>query len=183
LRLGQVLLRATGDELQQQVVDLGHLAGVLVTEGAAPVDQDPQDGKLLVIDDGSQAGHPGADQSHRVRVGGIGLAALSGGKHPGPGRQFRWNVDALLALTQWTKGDVPANARTTLDGPDPLRPRSDVPQQRGQPVPVGAEPACPDGDPSPDITSIVTDRLRGSIPITTCANALLIVSSELEPVG
>jgi hypothetical protein len=79
-----------------------------------------------------------------VSVGGIGFAALPGGEHPGAGRQFRWDVDDLLVLTQQTKRYVPADARTALDGPDPLRPRHDVPQQRGQPVPVRAEPACAD---------------------------------------
>jgi hypothetical protein len=41
----------------------------------------------------------------------------------------------------------------------------------------------PTTDSSPDITSIVTDRLWGSIPITTCADVLPVLSSELEPVG
>jgi hypothetical protein len=50
---GKVFLRSTGYQLEEQVVSLGHLASVLVAEGAAPVDQDPQDGELLVVDDRS----------------------------------------------------------------------------------------------------------------------------------
>lgn len=38
---GRVLLRCAGDQLEQQVLDLGHLAGVLVPEGAASVEQHP----------------------------------------------------------------------------------------------------------------------------------------------
>lgn len=60
---GQILLRGSGDELEQQVVQLRHYAGVVLAEDAAPVGQDPQDGELLVVDDRSQAGHAGADQS------------------------------------------------------------------------------------------------------------------------
>ena len=86
----------------------------------------------------------GCDQGHGVCVGGIGLAALSSGKHPGPGRQFRWDINDLLALAQQTKGNVPADTRASLDGPDPLQPRRDVPQQLGQPVPLRAEPTCAD---------------------------------------
>jgi hypothetical protein len=73
LGCGQVLLRPTGDELQQQVVQLGHHPGVVLTQRAAPVDQDPQHRQLLVVDDRPQAAGPGADHGAGVRVGGVGL--------------------------------------------------------------------------------------------------------------
>ena len=47
---------------QQQLVELGHHSGVVLAQRAASVDQDPQDRELLVVDDWTQAGHPGADQ-------------------------------------------------------------------------------------------------------------------------
>jgi hypothetical protein len=78
----EVLLRTARDQLQQELVDLRHLAGVLVPERATTVDQQPQHGELFVVDHRSQPAHPGADQGDRVRVGGIGLATLPGGEYP-----------------------------------------------------------------------------------------------------
>jgi hypothetical protein len=64
-------------------VQLGDHPGVLLTEGSTSVDQDRQDGELFVVDHRPESGHPGADQGDRVRVGGVGLAALPGREHPG----------------------------------------------------------------------------------------------------
>jgi hypothetical protein len=47
----EVLLRTAGDQLQEQVMDLADHPGVVLTQGSAPVDQDPQDRELLVVDD------------------------------------------------------------------------------------------------------------------------------------
>ena len=55
--------------------------GVVLPQGPAPVDQHPQHGELLVVDDGAQPGHPDPDQSDGVCVCGVGLAALPGGEH------------------------------------------------------------------------------------------------------
>ena len=107
---GQVLLRTARDQFQQQVVDLGHLAGVVITQRAAPVDQDPQHRELLVVDDRTQAAHPGANQRDRVGVGGVGLAALPGREDPGSRGQFRWDIDDLLAFGQQPMSDVAADA-------------------------------------------------------------------------
>ncbi len=183
LRGGQVLLRSAGDQLEQQVVDLQHLAGVLVAEGAAPVDQHPQHSELLVVDDGPQPGHPGADQSDGVRVGGVGLAPLSRGEHPGPGRELRRDVDDLLALAQQAQGDVPANTGAALDGPDPLRHAATYRSSAASPPRSVPNRPVPTTDSSPVMTSIVTDRLCGSIPITTRADGFPMQSSELEPDG
>jgi hypothetical protein len=90
---GQALLRATRDEFEEQLVQLGHHPGVVLTERAATVDQDPQQGEPLVIDHWTQPGHAGADQRDAVGVGGISLAALTGREHPRPGGQLRRDVD------------------------------------------------------------------------------------------
>jgi hypothetical protein len=80
-------LTPPGDELEQQLVQLGDHPGVVFAQRAAAVGQDPQHRELLVNDHPAQAGHPGRGQRHQMRVGGIGLAALPGGEHPGAGRQ------------------------------------------------------------------------------------------------
>ena len=77
---------------------LGDHPGVVLAQGAAPVDQHPQHRQLLVGDHGSQAGDPGRDQGHGVGVGGVGLAALPGGEDPHPRRELRWDVDDVLAV-------------------------------------------------------------------------------------
>ena len=114
---GQVLLRTAGDELQQQLVQLGDHAGVVLAQGPPPVSQDPQHRELLVIDDRAQASHPGGGQRDRVRVGGIGLAALPGGEHPGAGRQLGRHIHDLLTIGQQPVRDVPADALASLDRP------------------------------------------------------------------
>lgn len=47
---GTRLLDLHGIELQQQLVQLGGFAGVLLTQRPAPVDQEPQHRELLVVD-------------------------------------------------------------------------------------------------------------------------------------
>jgi hypothetical protein len=39
---GEVLLRSTGDQLQEQLVELGDHPGVVLTQRPSPVHQDPQ---------------------------------------------------------------------------------------------------------------------------------------------
>jgi len=63
---GQVLLRPAGDELQQEVVQLGHHPRVVLTQSPAPIDQDPQHGELLVVHDRTQPAHPGRTNPARV---------------------------------------------------------------------------------------------------------------------
>jgi hypothetical protein len=112
----------------------------------APVDQDPQHGQLLVIGDRAQPGYAGADQRHRVRVGGVGLATLTGGEHPRPRRQLRRDVHHLFTVAEQPGGDVPADALAALDRPHPIRPPLRVLQHRSVAVAVGAEPPTADGD-------------------------------------
>ncbi len=59
------------------MVQLGDHPGVVLTERPAPVSQDAQNWELLVVDDRSQAGHPGAHERDGVRVGGVGLAGCT----------------------------------------------------------------------------------------------------------
>jgi hypothetical protein len=72
--------------------------GWSLAKATAAVAQNPQYGKLFVVDEWPQPRHPGADQRDAVRVGGVGLAALSGGEHPRSGGQLWWDVDDLLAV-------------------------------------------------------------------------------------
>ena len=180
---GQVLLRPAGDQLQQQLVQLGDHPGVVLAQGAAPVDQDPQHRQLLVVDHRPQPGHPGADQRDGVRVGGVGLAALPGGEDPRPGGQLRRDVDDLLAVGQQPHARCagrcplqPSIAQTRSGhrrGVAPASPRSPSRSVPNRPPPTTASSAA--------ITSIVTDRLCGSIPITTRAAARPCCPPMLDP--
>jgi hypothetical protein len=102
----------------------------------------PQYDELIIVDQRAQPGHPGTDQRDRVGVGGVGLAALSGGEYPRPGRQLRWNVDHLLAVGEQPGGDVSADALAALDRPDPIWPLLGVLDRRRMAGPVGAEAAA-----------------------------------------
>jgi hypothetical protein len=113
---------------------------VLLTERAAPVDQQSQDLQLFVGDDGPQSGHAGADQGDGVRVGGVGLASLSGGEHPCSGGQLRWDVDDVFAVGQKPDRDVLADPRAPLDGPDPVGPLAGVAPHLVVAITVSGEP-------------------------------------------
>jgi len=76
-----------------------------------------------------------------VSVGGVGLATLARGEHPGPSRQLRWNVNNLLAVTQQPVGDVPADALAALDRPNPVPPLPGIPGHRRIAIPASAETA------------------------------------------
>jgi hypothetical protein len=113
---------------------------VILTQGTPPVSQDPQHRKLLVIDHRAQPGHPGRGQRHRVRVGGIGLAALPGGEHPHPRRQLGGHIDDLLTIGEQPAGQVPADPLASFHPPDPLRPRPHPREHRRIPGSVSGEP-------------------------------------------
>jgi hypothetical protein len=93
---------------------------VVLTQRAATIDEDAQHGELLVVHDRAQPAHPGADQGDGMRVGLIGLAALTGGEDPRPSRQLRWHVHDLLAVSEQPVRDVPPDALTALYRPGPL---------------------------------------------------------------
>jgi hypothetical protein len=106
----------------QQPVQLADHPGAILTQRTAAVGQDPQHRQLLVISHRAQPGHPGRGQRHRMRVGGVGLAALPGGEHPGARRQLGRHVHDVLAVGDQPQGDVRADALASLDRPGPLRP-------------------------------------------------------------
>jgi hypothetical protein len=58
-----------------------------------------------------------------------------------PCRQLRGHVNNLLASVEQPQGDVPTDALTTLDRPDPVRPALGVLHHRRVAVAVSAEPA------------------------------------------
>jgi hypothetical protein len=99
----------------QQLVQLGDHPGVVFAQRPAAVGQDPQHRQLLVIGDLAQPGHPGSGQGDRMRVGGVGLAALPGSKDPGAGGQPGRHIHDPLAPGQQPAGDVPADALAAQD--------------------------------------------------------------------
>jgi NAD(P)-dependent dehydrogenase (short-subunit alcohol dehydrogenase family) len=133
---GQVLLGPAGDELEQQLMQLGDHPGVVFTQRPAAVGQDPQHGQLLVTGHRAKTGHAGRGERDGVRIGGVGLAALPGGEHPGPGGQLGRDIDDVLAVGEQPVRQVPADALASLDRPGPFRPAPHGPAHR--PVPRGA---------------------------------------------
>ena len=108
------------------------------------------------------------DHRHRVRVDRVGLAAVAGGEDPHLRGQLRRHVDDDLTVVHEPVRDVPADAVAALDRPDPVR----VPAARGEHLGVaglvGAEPpTVEDVGPRSSMTSIVAERLCGSIPMIT----------------
>ncbi len=99
----EVLLRATGQHFQQDPVQLADLAGVLVPDRAAPVDEQLQHLELRVGHNWPQPGHAGADQSDRVRVGGVGLALLLGRERLACADSFAGTttLSCPSAISQW----------------------------------------------------------------------------------
>ena len=112
-------------------------------------------------------------RAHGVGVGGVGLTALTGREDPGPGRHLGWHIEDLLADSKQPDRDVMT---------DPVaapRPPSTTSSRRGlDPVDVtghvGEAGLCRcrtdrhrGWSRRALITSIVADRLCGSIPITT----------------
>jgi hypothetical protein len=81
------------------------------------------------------------DNRDRMRVGGVGLASLTGGEHSRPLQQFRRHVHHRLPVGDQAPGDVPADAVAALDRLRPVR----MPASRGQhqvvATLIGAEPA------------------------------------------
>ena len=62
------------------------------------------------------------DHHDRVRVGGVGLAALPGVEHPHPRGQLRRHVQHRLAVGEQPLRERPADAVSALDRPHPPRP-------------------------------------------------------------
>ena len=152
---------------------------MVLAQGPAAVSQDPQHRQLLVIDDRAQAGHAGRGERDRMRVGGVGFAALTGGEHPGPGRQLGRDVHHMLTVGDQPPGDVPADARhpsTAQVRSGHRRTARRIARYPDASVPYRPPPSTAS---SAVMTSIVADRLCGSIPITT---ALITTLHPISPV-
>ena len=125
------------------------------------------------------AGHGDA-----VRVDRVGLAALAGGEHPHPRGQLRRHVHHGLAVGDQPLGDVPADAVAALDRPDPVRDAAG----RRRASPGSRRGRCRTGPargpaPGSSMTSIVADRLCGSIPMITGPSLVLLRSHTMDDVG
>ena len=162
-------------------MQLGDHPGVVITQGATAVDQQPQHGELLIVNDRSQSTHPGPDQRDRMRISGIGFAALTGGEHPDPRGQFRWHIDHLLTIGEQPVGDVFPDPVAALDRPRPLSGTayrtSTSPDSRRHRWHTGRHQESSRHGPSPRSSPTV---LCGSIPITTAT--LIASSSNLDTV-
>jgi len=138
---GQELLRPTRQEFQQESVQPVHGVGARGAELVPAIHQQPKRDQVVVGGDLPQRRGAQRDNGDGVRIGGVGLAALPGGEHPGSRRQLRGNVHDRLPIGDQALRDVLADAVAPFDRPDPIGPSSR--------------------------TSIVADRLCGSIPIAT----------------
>jgi hypothetical protein len=119
---------------------------VVLTQGPPAIGQDRQHRELGVTGDRAQPPHAGGGQRDRVRVGGIGLAALPGSEHPRAGRQLGRHIHHLLTIGQQPVRQMPADPLASLDRPDPLRPVLRLREHRPVPGGVGGIPSTlPDG--------------------------------------
>ena len=122
-------------------MELGDHPGVVLAQGAAPVDQDPQHRKLFVVDHRPQSAHPGPHQRNRMRIGGVGLTSLAGREDPRTCRELRWDIDDFFAHGEEPMSDVVPDPGASLDRPNPARKPVDIIPHRGEPIDIGAEPA------------------------------------------
>jgi len=102
-----------------------------------------------------------------VRIDLIGLAPVSGGEHPHLRGQLRRHAGDGLAVMDQAVRQVPADAVAALHRPDPVRelthrcPISAYPALSVPYLPAASTLACS------SMTSIVAERLCGSIPMIT----------------
>ena len=113
-------------------------------------------------------------------VGVVGLSALAGGEDPHPRRQLRGHVDHRLALGEEPLCDMPTDALTALDRPDPVRPGRDVAQHGREPLDIGSEATSTENLLVPG-HHLDRDRpLVRSIPITTRISSSTMRSLQLD---
>ena len=104
-------------------------------------------------------------------------------RRPAPCRQLRRDIDDLFAGREEPLCDVPADTTATLDRPHPMREPADVQHTSRRTLVVSGVPATTLDRLVTAITSIVTERLCGSIPITTRRCSDLPASSIARYVG
>jgi Major Facilitator Superfamily len=119
--------------------------------------QQPQRGQLRIRGHFPQSLVPQRHHHDRVRVRGIGLAALASVKDPGPGRQLGRHIQHSFAA-----GHQPLHQRTadpvrSLHRPDPVRPLPGICHQQPVALRTGAEPALRPQD-LPAIPGLIRDR-------------------------
>ena len=165
---GQELLCPAWEELQQQLVQPVDGLGPGPAQLVATVDQHPHHHQVVVDLNPDQVRGAQRDHRHRVRIHRVGLAAVAGGEHPHLRGQLRGHVDHGLAVMDQPMRDVLADAVATLDRPDPIR----VLPASGKHLAHSRPCRCRTGRslstrPRSSTTSIVADRLCGSIPMIT----------------
>ena len=143
-------------ELGEQPLQPVHGRDPLIRQLVAVVDKHPQRLELAV--GGKDAQVLGADRGDRdrVRVVGVGLAAVAGVEEPCPGCELGGDIDDAFtgfqqALRQWA-----AHAEAAFDCPRPVRPLVHVLPHRREAGLVGGEPARPQ-----EVLSLVDDLDRG----------------------
>jgi hypothetical protein len=123
--------RPAGQQAQEQPV---HAVQALVAGAGqfiAAVTQHPQHYQLRIGADLAQSLVPQGDHDDRVRIRSIGLAALPGTGHPGPGGQLGGHVQHRLPAGQQPLRKGAADPVRSLHRPDPLRPLPRPPATAG----------------------------------------------------
>lgn len=80
------------------------------------------------------------DQSYRLGVDNVGLAALSRRKQSGPGGQRGGDVENVLATGQQALRNAHTQAGCSLDSPSPIRPRLSEDEQLAQGACIHQQP-------------------------------------------
>ena len=117
---GDVLLRLPGKEFRKQ--GLEPVDGLYPTpgEGFAAFDEHPEHLELRVDGQDPQVLGPDRGDRDRVRVVGVGLAAVPGVEQPGSGGELGRDVDDVLAGLEEALRERPADTTGAFDGPHPL---------------------------------------------------------------
>src|ERR1022692_4739313 len=110
----------------------------------------------------------------------VGLTALAGGEHPGPGRQLRRHIHDRLAVGDQALRDVPADPVAALHRPGAVLELAARGQHRLVAVPVSAEPAR-----EQHLLPVVDDldRRRALMRIHPDDHGLHVCSPRLETGG
>jgi len=138
---GQERLGPARDQFDQQPVQPVDREGAGGSELVTSVHQQPQRDCRAIDLHGAKTWRAQRDQRDRVRVGGVGLAALPGGEHPSPRRQLRRYVHHRFTVGDQPLGDVATHSFASFHRPHPVRPPPAGGQQVLVAVAVGAEPA------------------------------------------
>ena len=131
------------------------------------IDEHAQHDQLEVSLDSDQVRSAQRGQGNRVRVNGVGLAAVARGEHPHLRCQFRRHIQHCLVVVDQPVGDMPADAIAALHRPHPVTEPAPRCQHLGITKLIRPEFPVVTISPSSLITSIVAERLGGSIPIIT----------------